>query len=251
MSDRGRFVADTFCGVGKVGRSVERRGFGARFYDILIDPLEGDMTREKNIRYLVSCANTGKLIGIMLAPVCSSWSQARHRTNVIRSYESPWGLPFALRKKPFSENDQKALDIGNKTMSSAFRLAKAVHRCGVPWILENPFTSICWQTEEAKALANMANVSWVVVDFCHFGTDWRKRTGLLIGNCDSVDIESLRKCRCQGVGVCSYTGKKHIQLTGSDPTGIPWTKRAEPYPTRLASRMGHMLLHRELVGRRR
>ena len=82
------------------------------------------MTRESNIRYLASCMRTGVLLGIMLAPICASWSQARHCTNVIRSYEHPWGLPEHLRLKPFSDNDQRALDIGNSTMAAAFRLAK-------------------------------------------------------------------------------------------------------------------------------
>ena len=244
-----RFLADCFCGVGKVGKTAERRGFRCRFYDILLDPIGGDMTRESNIRYLASCAKTGLLLGIMLAPICASWSAARHRTNVIRSYAHPWEQPESLRYKPFSENDERALRIGNATMANAFRLARTVHRRGVPWILENPFTSICWQTEQAKALMATAGVHFVVVDFCAFGTAWRKRTGLLMGNVDEQDVESLRRYKCSGVGVCSYSGKRHVQLTGSDPTGIPWTKRAEPYPTRLATKMSHMLLHKEYTRR--
>ena len=128
------------------------------------------MTREKNLRFLISCARTGKLLGLMLAPLCASWSQARNRTNVIRNCTYPWGLPQSERgenagRRPFSLNDQAALDLGNKTMSSALRLAKSVHRTGTPWILQNPFTSICWQTPEAKALAATEGVSFVVVDF--------------------------------------------------------------------------------------
>ena len=75
--------------MGKVGRSAEGRGFAARVYDVLIHPIEADMTREKNLRFLISCARTGKLMGLMLAPPCSSWSQARNRTNVIRNYAFP------------------------------------------------------------------------------------------------------------------------------------------------------------------
>ena len=207
------------------------------------------MTREKNLRYLSTCLRDGTLLGIMLAPICASWSQARHRTNVIRSYEHPWVLPEHLRVKPFSDNDVKALNIGNATMAAAFRLAKVAHRSGTPWILENPFTSICWQTEEARSLKRSEGVFFVVVDFCAFGTNWRKRTGLLMGNVDVADVESLARCKCGGIGRCQYTGRAHIQLTGSDPTGIPWTKRAEPYPTRLATRMANMLLHKALTQR--
>ena len=105
------------------------------------------------------------------------------------------------------------------------------------------------RTHIRGALAATEGVSFVVVDVCAFGTPWRKWTGLLVGNCDSVDVEALREFKCTGVKKCSYTGKDHIQLSGGDPTGIPWTKRAEPYPTRLARRMAHMLLHREYCRR--
>ena len=212
------------------------------------------MTREKNLRFLISCARTGKLMGFMLAPLCASWPQARNRTNVIRNYAHPWDLPQSERgekagRRPFSLNDQAALDLGNKTSSSALRLSKSVHRTGTPWIFESPFTSICWQTPEARALAATEGVQLIVVDSCASAMPWRKRTGLLFGNCDPVDVEVLRKCKCTGVKKCSYTGKDHIHLSGGDPTGIPWTKRAEPYPTRLARRMAHMLLHREYCRR--
>ena len=136
MNGGGRFLADTYCGVGRVGRSAECRGFAARFHDLLIHRIEGDMTREKNLRFLVSCARTGKLMGFMFAPLCASWSQARNRTNVIRNYAYPWGLPQSERgekagRRLFSLNDQAALDVGNKTMSSALRLATSVHRTGI------------------------------------------------------------------------------------------------------------------------
>ena len=86
---------------------------------------------------------TGKIMGLMLAPLCASWSQARNRTNAIHNYAYPWGLPQSERgkkagRRPFSLNDQAAFDLGIKTMSSALRLAKSVRRTGTPWILENP-----------------------------------------------------------------------------------------------------------------
>ena len=151
--------------------------------------------------------------------------------------------------KLVSANDQAALETGNKTMSSAFKVAAMAHRNGIHRILENPFTSICWQTPEARALGAREHVTFIAVDFCAFGTPWRKRTVLMFGHCDEADILSLSHRRCNGVGICDFTHKRHVQLTGSDPTGIPWTKRAEPYPTKLARRMAHMLLHREYTKR--
>ena len=36
-----------------------------------------------------------------------------------------------------------------------------------------------------------------------------------------------------GRGLCSFSGKQHFQLTGSNRQGIPWTSMAQPYPAGL------------------
>ena len=42
-------------------------------------------------------------------------------------------------------------------------------------------------------------------------------------------------------GNCSATGKKHIVLTGKCH-GVPWTKIAEPYPTKIANIIAHAIM---------
>ena len=202
------------------------------------------MTNPKVKSFLKGAAKDGSCIAMMLQPLCASWSVARHRTNVIRSSAHPWGLPRRLWQKPWSDNDHRALATGNATMKSALELAAVCQRAGVPWALENPFTSIVWQTPEVKRLLQHDGVEFVVVDFCYWKTPWRKRTGILFGNCDAADLASLSKCRCSGIGTCSISGRKHIQLTGSDKSGVPLTKRAEPYPQGFATRLAHILLHK-------
>ena len=189
-------------------------------------------------------ARSGQCVAMMLQPLCASWSQARHRTHVICSSAFPWGLPQRLWQKPWSDNDHRALETGNATMKSALELAKICQRYGVPFALENPATSIVWQTPEVKWLLAQPGVEMIIVDFCCCGTPWRKRTAVVFGNCDSADLLSLSRCKCSGVGTCSFSGKKHIQLTGSDNHGVPWTTRAEPYPQGFASMLAHILLHR-------
>ena len=161
------------------------------------------------------------------------------------------GLPQRLWQKPWSDNDHRALETGNSTMKSALNLAKICLRCGVPFALENPATSIVWQTPEVKWLLARPGVEYVTVDFCFWKTPWRKRTGIIFGNCDSADLLSLSRCKCSGVGVRLFTKKKHIQLTGSDNHGVPLTKRAEPYPPGFASRLAHILLHQVYARRSR
>ena len=209
------------------------------------------MTNPRVKRFLGGAARSGQCVAMMLQPLCASWSQARHRTNVIRSSAFPWGLPQRLWQKPWSDNDHRALETGNATMKSALELAKICLRCGVPFALENPATSIVWQTPEVKWLLAQPGVEMIIVDFCFWGTPWRKRTAVVFGNCDSADLLSLSRCKCSGVGTCSFSGKKHIQLTGSDNHGVPWTKRAEPYPQGFASKLAHILLHRVYARRTR
>ena len=74
--EQGQFFADTFCGVARVGRSAARRGFKTRFYDILIDPVYGDMTNPKVKSFLKGAAKDGSCIAMMLQPLCASWSVA-------------------------------------------------------------------------------------------------------------------------------------------------------------------------------
>ena len=72
----------------------------------------------------------------------------------------------------------------------------------------------------------------VFTDFCQYGCRWRKRTKLLCGNLDAQDVARLEKL-CTGRGLCSRTHLPHLQLTGSNHQGIPWTRIAQPYPTGL------------------
>ena len=56
------------------------------------------------------------------------------------------------------------------------------------------------------------------LDFCQFGTKWRKRTGLLCGNLDRQDLERLERLnrQCRGSHqLRSQTQQKHLQLTGT------------------------------------
>lgn len=95
---------------------------------------------------------------------------------------------------------------------------------------------------EVIAIMNNKNVSVVDVDFCQFGTAWRKPTKLVCGFIDQQDLARLGK-RCHAVGgLCSRSGKKHFQLTGTGPGGICWTRIAQPYPRKLANSLAHCLL---------
>ena len=68
-----------------------------------------------------------------------------------------------------------------------------------------------------------------LIEYCAFGTPWRKSTRL-VGFL--IDLAFCRQRRCTG-RACRFTGEKHLVLSGTNEAGIFRTKVAEPYPAGL------------------
>lgn len=232
---RGSYVADLFAGKGGVSRAVRALGFSAREWELLKGP-DHDLTNPVVVFKLLEDIRKGHVLAVMLAPPCSSFSPARDRTSVIRNRQHPWGIPG------ISDKDLAKVRVGNSCFKTCFKVIRLLDKFGVPWVLENPHGSKCWFLPQLAAFQQCSNVQTVVTDFCMWGTKWRKRTRLLVGNVDPCDVGRLRKLCCGKKGFCSRTQKRHFQLTGSGPNGIPWTRIAQPYPTRLCHSLAHVLL---------
>ena len=116
----------------------------------------------------------------------------------------------------------------------AFKIIRWLDQHAIPWILENPHSSKCRFLPPMQKLMSSPHTQVIVVDFCQYGTKWRKRTRLLAGNVEYDDIQRLIQHRCVGTkGICTRTGRRHFQLTGSNKKGIPYTRLAQPYPSGL------------------
>ena len=210
-------------------------GFAARSWELLDGP-HGDLTSPKVLRQVLADIRSGRAVAGMLAPPCSSFSCARDRTAVIRTRLEPWGVSGEVSPK-----DAERLEVGNSTARSAIVIAKAFHKKGLPWIIENPHSSKIWWLPPMLELASLSGVEAVVTDFCMFARPWRKRTLLLCGNIKEEDRARLCR-RCSGTrGFCSRTGQRHLQLTGSAPCGTPWTRIAQPYPPALCKQLAFVL----------
>lgn len=173
-----------------------------------------------------------------MAPVCTSFSRARDRTKVIRNHRYPWGIP----RRFLSEHEVNSIRIGNAVFRSCFKIIDCCLQYNIPWILENPFSSRCWNLPRLRFLQGCNFIQAIHADFCQFNTAWKKPTLFL---CFGIGDEHRLARRCQGEkGLCSRTSKRHFLLTGSAPTGTPWTKVAEPYPTGLCRALAHVLTHR-------
>ena len=237
---RNGFMADFFAGAGGVARAARALGFSTREWELLQGE-NHDLTKPAVQSKIKTDIQRGLVLAAMLAPPCSSFSPARDRARVIRTRDCPWGLP----NLPLHEVHK--LEVGNACFRAAIKIIKWLDKHGIPWILENPSTSKAWLLPPLVQLEQANHTQSIVTDFCQFGTRWRKRTKLLVGNMDPDDI--ARCCRlCHGPpGGCSRTHKKHFQLTGSARNGVPWTRIAQPYPPQLCHHLAYSLLCRYMM----
>ena len=85
-----------------------------------------------------------------------------------------------------------------------------------------------------------------VVDYCACGRPFRARTKLMMWHCHPD--AALSQMVCHGRGVCSFSGRPHQQLSGSDKNGF-LTALKNAYPDKLCAALartfkGAILRHR-------
>lgn len=81
-----------------------------------------------------------------------------------------------------------------------------------------------------ERLLNSEAFATAVLDFYQYGESWRKPTRLFFA---FVNLRSVGRV-CQGsFACCSYTGKRHVALKGTNDQGIFLTLIAQPYPFEL------------------
>ena len=104
--------------------------------------------------------------------------------------------------------------------------------------IENPSSSTLWQVPEFVAWHDLQRLTSVSVDYCQFSQPWRKRTRFAFSSV--LNASSLQRL-CKGhKGVCSRTGKLHVQLKGK-LREVNLTKLAEPYPKVLCHRIATLV----------
>lgn len=218
-----RVFLELFAGKGGISTYVERRGIGA----IRVELLSGvDCCKPEVIKLLLGWIHSGVICAAWLGTPCSTWSRARRDIDGHgpRSKQYIYGYPG------LSEVEMKRLADGNLTMKVSCQLIRALNRCGTPTVLENPSASLLWSAPPLQPLLTQGHR--IVIDYCSYGTRWRKRTAFHAFNLASA--HSLG-CTCRGRrGKCSFSGLKHQLLSGYDKvTKQRWTKIAEPYPMKL------------------
>lgn len=149
-------------------------------------------------------------------PVCASASFSQAVTPACRTREHPEGVPWA------SELQQCKNRMGNEMLDFVLRCVKACLSADVIFWVENPFLSWLWRQvgrlswDEVLADARVGDLD---LDYCRFGTPWRKRTKFRTST-------HLRGQRCFCLG-----NHEHVALRGRcKEKGLSFTKLAEPYP---------------------
>ena len=219
----GRIFLELFSGKGGVSERAKVRGFGA----VAVDLNKGkdfDLCDRRVQEIIEGWITSGCVMGCWLGTPCSSWSSARHD---LPDGGGPRSKLFIMGKKGLTPADQQRIKLGNLTMSFSAKIIKLTSSLGIPTVLENPSTSLLWQVPRIKKLISQDG-RLTTMDYCQFGTPWRKRTFFASWN---LDVSLLPEARCRGRGICSRTQRHHLRLTGMDPqSGRPWTLVAEPYP---------------------
>ena len=231
---------DLFSGAGRVAKALRRAGQPAEELDILLSA-EHDVTRKSVLDGLLRRVRLRLVRAALIAAPCTTFSRARRcptagRPGPLRSSELPWGLP----RSAMSEKDQARLDNGNAIMRATLTFLQCCVRCKVPFILENPQSSIMWWLPEIIELAAVPQAQFVVTHFCQWGTPWKKATKFLCYRCPTAEANLNRLCHARGC-ICSRTQQPHVVLSGANKGGILWTRLAQPYPTPLAKALGRTL----------
>ena len=235
----GSLFLEIFSGSGNLSRAIAR-SFRGNLTAVAIDIVHGaehDLEKRNIQQFVLAAIRAGKVAGVWLGTPCTSWSRVRRNDGrgpgPLRSDQLLRGLPN------LSEADQARVKTGNILADFSALIFETCEKMGIPVCLENPSTSRLWLLPRFKRLSAKSSVQFQVSDYCQDGKPWRKRTGLMSSRVD------LRPCvkQCQSRrGICSRTGKPHIQLCGSKQ-GTFLTLQAQPYPAALCKRVAIAFEH--------
>jgi len=231
----GRPVAlELFSGTGHFS-SAWRRGHKTKHIDILeLDLCHGehnDLMLPK-VRHKIAGWISNQLVCcVWMGTPCSSWSRARDRPGLappLRSNQCLMGLP---NLKP---HDAKKVHVGNVLMKASAYILHLCSRHAVPAAIENPSTSRIWLARPLVQAQRWQAAREILLDFCQYGTPWRKRTKILCVHANLLPASKL----CTGRKTCSATGVPHVQLAGIHNEEFR-TLTAQPYPKPLCRELCH------------
>lgn len=213
---------DLFTGTGGVARALLKSGAPFVVTFEWKRSVDEDLLQGHNRSRIVRLLELKAVLVVGLAVICASFSVAITPPVRSRSRRYPRGVPWASKTMRLKIKD------GNSHSDFAALLIRLCKQFGIVFWLENPDSSHIWKQKGLTAYNDAASPDVLRVDYCRFGTAWRKRTRV------ATSIQSLMGLRC----LCQCTSA-HIPLRGMHPTlGKPWTAVAEPYPKAFSDLIG-------------
>lgn len=230
-----RFALEVFAGTARITRELCKAGVPAFPLDICIDGSHDVLQPDVEHR-IFNWIRNHRICFIWCGMPCTTFSRARKwdgkGPGPLRTLEHLWGLP------QLSSRDQKKLSTGNRLFSFTLRLLTLCSEYRVPFVLENPKSSLAWNMPPLSKFSYKYKPQTIVLDYCQFGEPWRKPTKFLH---NFIDLSSLA-LQCHPVNDrCSRSKRPHIRLTGLDDRGVFWTLRAQPYPRELTEKIAALV----------
>lgn len=135
--------------------------------------------------------------------------------------------------------DAQQLATKNLFAARSAALAKAAYERQIIGGEENPHSSFLWSLPSRQAQQLFPNAMDCVVDLCACGRPFRARTRCRIWHCRPQP--KLSTMRCNGRGVCDFSKKPHVRLTGVGTRGFNTAAKAE-YPPVLCAALAKPLV---------
>lgn len=207
-------VLDLFSGSRGYAKACIRRGIPwVLCFDVAHHP-EEDLLVPSLQQQLIKLVRDHAFAAMGAGPVCASFSTAI--TPPSRTCLHPLGGPWT------SERQRAKNQVGHALLLFVLQIVVAALESDVHFWVENPWSSWLWRLPQPyswQKIMDSGRVGDVCIDYCRFGTKWKKRTRFRT----SLHIRN-QSCKC----VCT---QKHVQLRGRCPERkANFTKLAEPYP---------------------
>ena len=212
-----------------MAKAVRRRGATSEAWDIVYGP-SFDLTVESNIRRLLRRLRRGTIHAVWLGIECRTFSTARRPP--LRSSAHPDGLPGLAGR------DLAACLHGNLLAEAGARIVSVAASLGIPVAVENPHRSLLWHHSAFEKLAVRWPPQRTTLDYCCFGTPWRKRTTFWSWH---LDLSNLGRLCSSKKGKCDRTGLTHVHLVGRNTDKKLLTQIAEPYPSQLVDHLSSII----------
>ncbi len=128
----------------------------------------------------------GYLVCVTVRNIFVGETRRRQRAQADAQQKYVSGLPTMTGR------DRKRVNGANEVVRIITKLCELCTEIGVPWVIENPRSSLIWQMPTMKKLAAKSKAEFCRYDYCQFGSDWQKPTVLMAWGDPLLKIHQVR-----------------------------------------------------------